>query len=166
MGGRQFPEPLEILINVDTIKGGTEEDIYTINDFNHYIGMKKIKRDSIPELKIMPYILAWMIFGGIITLFYRKVFMIYLGVIDACFVGIAGLFDYYKWLHNFGTDLDKSAPLFNPDTDFQPPLFACKDILNVTTCSWPHFGSYLLFISLALLLYIIYYEKKERKEKF
>ena len=164
MGGNQFPEPLVIKIWVDRITGATDYDLYTINDFNHYVGMKKIYPDSIPELKIMPYILAFMIFGAVITIFHRRLYMVYLGLINLILVGIAGMYDFYRWLHNFGTDMDTSAPLYSKDVDFQPPMIACKKILNVTTCSWPHIGAWILIASLAILVYIIYSERKSHEK--
>ncbi len=160
MTGRQFIEPLSIYIWVHKITGGADFDIYTINDFNHYIGMKKIKPDSIPELRYMPFVLAYMIGGALFTLLYRKLYMIILGIINIFLVGAAGLYDFYQWLHDYGTDLDKTAPLYDQSIDFQPPLFACKDILNVTTCSWPYFGAHFLFLSAGILIYIVWHERR------
>ncbi len=160
MTGRQFTEPLSLSIWVSKITGGTDVDIYTINDFNHYIGMKKIYPDAIPELRYMPFIIGYMILGAILTLFIRRLYMIVLGIINMCLVVTAGLYDFSLWLHNYGTELDTSAPLYDVAVDFQPPLFACKDILNVTTCSWPLWGSWFLFLSGCCLVYIIWYEYK------
>ena len=162
MGGRQFVEPLQIYIWVHTITGGTDVDLYTINDFNHYIGMQKIKAESIPELRYMPFVLAYMLLGGLVTLAHRKVYMIILGLVNLVLVGIVGLYDFWKWLHSYGTELDTTAPFYDKTVDFQPPIFACKDILNVTTCSWPHIGSIFLFISMGLLVYLVIYEKNKQ----
>ena len=162
MGGRQFVDPLQIYIWVNKITGGTDTDLYTINDFNHYIGMQKIKAESIPELRYMPFILAYMLLGGLITLVHRKIYMIILGLVNLILVGIVGLYDFYKWLHNYGTKLDTSAPFYDKTVDFQPPIFACKDILNVTTCSWPHIGSLFLFASIGILIYLVIYENKKQ----
>ena len=161
MGGRQFTEPLQIYIWAHKITGGTDVDLYTINDFNHYIGMQKIKPESIPELRYMPFILAYMLLGGLITLLHRKIYMIMLGLVNLVLVGLVGLYDFWGWLHSYGTDLDTSAPLYDKSVDFQPPVFACKDILNVTTCSWPHLGAIFLLVSMGLLLYVVLYEKKQ-----
>ena len=163
MGGNQFPEPLVIYIWAQKITGGTDYDLYTINDFNHYVGMKKIHPESIPELKYMPYILAFMIFGAVVTIFHNRLYMIYLGLINLLLVGAAGMFDFYRWLHDYGSDMDTTAPLYNKDVSFQPPLIACKKILNVTTCSWPNAGAYLLILSIGILGYIIYTENKKKK---
>lgn len=108
----------------------------------------------------MPFVLAYMIIGGILSLFYKKFFMILLGIFNTIVVGITGLYDFYAWLHDFGTDLDTRAPLYSKDVDFQPPIIACKEILNVTTCSWPYFGSIFLFITMGILCFIAYNELK------
>ena len=163
MGGNQFPEPLIVNIWVDKITGGTDYDLYTINDFNHYVGMKKLKPDSIPELKYMPYILAFMILGAVVTIFHNRLYMVWLGLVNLLLVGIAGMVDFYKWLYDYGTDMDTTAALYNKDVDFQPPLIACKKILNVTTCSWPNAGAFLLIFSIGILGYIIWSENKKKK---
>lgn len=163
MGGVQFTEPLKVYIWVNKITGGTDVDLYTINDFNHYVGMRKIQPDSIRELTYMPYLLAYMLAGALFTLWRRRVYLVVLGLLNLCLVGFAGIWDFWRWLHSFGTELDTTAPLYSKDVDFQPPMFACKDILNVTTCSWPHVGAIFLLASMLLLGYILYNEYQSAK---
>ena len=164
ISGSQFPDPLIMKIWVNKITGGAKGDLYTINDFNHYIGMKKIHQDSIPELRYMPFVLLYMLLGAIVSLFARRIFLIFLGIVNLCLVALVGFYDYWRWLHDYGTDLDTRAPLYSPDVDFQPPLLACKDILNVTTCSSPHFGTCMLLLCGILLSFLIYHEYSKRKE--
>ena len=164
MGGVQFTEPLKIYIWAHKITGGTDVDLYNINDFNHYIGMKKIDSKSIPELNYMPYILAYMILGALVTFFYKKMYLLLLGLCNLILVGLAGFYDFWIWLHDYGTNLDTRAPLYDKNVDFQPPLIGCKGILNIETCSWPHLGGIFLFTSLFLLGSLIFYEYKKYKK--
>ena len=160
MGGMQFMQPLSIYIWINKITGGTDVDLYTINDFNHYIGMKKIYPESIPELAYMPYILGYTLLGALVTLWHRRVYMLWLGLLNLFLVSFAGIWDFWRWLYNYGTDLDTKAPLYDKSVDFQPPIFACKEILNVTTCSWPHWGGVFLTLSISLLIFILFLEYK------
>jgi len=47
----QYPEGLGIRIWLDQISGMKPNDLQSINGLNHYIGMKVIDPESIPELK-------------------------------------------------------------------------------------------------------------------
>ena len=70
----QFPDGLYMHIWINKISGsGGEHIIQNINILNHYIGMKKIEPDSIPELTYFPYIVLTLCFIGIITVFGRLV---------------------------------------------------------------------------------------------
>ena len=64
----QYPEGLGLKIWLNKMSG----DLNTINGLNHYIGMKKIYPDAIPELKIMPYLIGLLIAGGFIVFIARK----------------------------------------------------------------------------------------------
>ena len=49
----QYPEGLGMQIWLNTITGIKPNDLDNINNLNHYIGMKRIVPESIPELRIM-----------------------------------------------------------------------------------------------------------------
>src|SRR5690349_7229114 len=59
----QYPEGLGLRIWVDRITGAGPNDLNSINNLNHYIGMHAIHPDDFPELRFMPWIL-----GGFIAL--------------------------------------------------------------------------------------------------
>ena len=50
----QYPDGIKMYIWVNKITGQDENTIQNINILNHYIGMKYIEPDSIPELKYFP----------------------------------------------------------------------------------------------------------------
>ncbi|MDF2776449.1 MAG: Nitrous-oxide reductase accessory protein NosL, partial [Geminicoccaceae bacterium] len=52
----QYPEGLGMVIRINTIQGLTEYDLDRINNLNHYIGMKAIDPEAIPELAVMPWL--------------------------------------------------------------------------------------------------------------
>src|SRR5690606_31572945 len=58
LGAPQYPEGLGLRILSHTVEGVAPNDLNSINVLNHYIGMKAIEPDAIPELRYMPWILA------------------------------------------------------------------------------------------------------------
>ena len=54
----QYPEGIGMHIWINTITGVKEHDLQNINGLNHYIGMKRIEPDAIPELRLMPFIVV------------------------------------------------------------------------------------------------------------
>ncbi|HNL02529.1 MAG TPA: hypothetical protein PKJ30_15555, partial [Leptospiraceae bacterium] len=74
LGAPQYPEGLSMYIWTSNISGGDEFDLQNINLLNHYIGMHEIAPDAIPELKYMPYVLGFMIFGAIMTVIIPRLF--------------------------------------------------------------------------------------------
>ena len=61
----QYPEGLGMNIRINTVEGATETDLKNINGLNHYIGMKAIDPQTIPELKFMPWIVGALILSGL-----------------------------------------------------------------------------------------------------
>lgn len=156
----QYPEGLSMYIWISNITGGEEYDLQNINLLNHYIGMKDITPEAIPELKFMPYVLAFMIFGALVTVAFPRLFMVLLGVVNTLIVAVVGLADFWRWEYDYGHNLKPDAAIQIPDMVYQPPLLACKEMLNITACSWPHGGVFLILIGLAILVWIIYEERK------
>jgi len=52
----QYPEGLGMFIWINKIVGEGPSTLQNINIMNHYIGMKAIEPDAIPEFSFMPYI--------------------------------------------------------------------------------------------------------------
>lgn len=159
----QYPEGLGLNINIHSIESMHPHNISTINDLNHYIGMKAINPDSVPALKIMPYAAIFLIVLGLITvIIHNRVFLISWLVV---FIGmaIAGFADFYKWEYDYGHHLDPHAAIKIPGMSFSPPLFGGKQLLNIHATSIPGIGGILLFISLLVGIYVVINEFRSRK---
>jgi len=154
----QYPEGMGMYIWVQKITGHSEFDLKNINLLNHYIGMSPIIEKSIPELQFMPWVLAYMICGALVTFFFSRLFMVFLGIGNFFLLGLAGFYDFWKWEYNYGHNLNPDAPISIPGMSYQPPLIGCKTLLNIEACSWPHVGTIFLFAAGAILLYIIFRE--------
>ncbi|MFK7771830.1 MAG: hypothetical protein AB8F94_06810, partial [Saprospiraceae bacterium] len=139
-------------IHIDKIGGDSPSVLQNINILNHYIGMKKIEPESIPELKYMPFIIMGLMALGLLAagVNHRS---FYLGwVILFGIIGIVGIYDFYLWEYDYGHSLDPKAPMKFPGASFQPPVFGTKHIINFVAKSFPHTGGYLAMVSAVLAM--------------
>lgn len=147
----QYPEGLGMLIRANDITGIRPNDLNNINNLNHYIGMKRIEPTSIPELRIMPYILAALMAFGLAAAAIGRRWMARAWVIAFVLVALVGLADFYRWEYDYGHDLDmENAIIKVPGMNYQPPLIGTKQLLNFRATSLPAAGGYILMGSIAL----------------
>ena len=147
----QYPEGLGMFIRVNDIVGVKPNDLNSINNLNHYIGMKRIEPDSITELRIMPFVVATLMVLGLGAVAVGRRWMGRAWVAVFAVVAIAGLADFYKWEYEYGHDLDfENAIIKVPGMNYQPPLIGSKQLLNFRATSIPAAGGYILIGSLAL----------------
>lgn len=159
----QYPEGLGMVIWIHRMTGEGPNDIQNVNLLNHYIGMRPIAPNEIPELRYMPWIL-----GGIVVLtaaiyWIPRVYMALLSVVAIAISALAGLGDFWKWEYDYGHYLNPDAPIRIEGMTYQPPLLACKQLMNITACSYPHVGSILIFAALGILIYILVQERSKAK---
>ena len=147
----QYPEGLGMLIRVNDIGGLKPNDLASINNLNHYIGMKRIEPDSITELRIMPFVVGALMVMGLAAAASGRRWMARAWVLVFAAVAIVGLADFYKWEYDYGHDLDfENAIIKVPGMNYQPPLIGTKQLLNFRATSLPAPGGYALVLSLTL----------------
>ena len=155
----QYPEGIGMLIRLNTIEGMKEHDLNNINSLNHYIGMKAIEPDAIPELKYMPWIVAALIAGGLtVAALGRRRLLVAWTAAFALFA-LAGLADFYRWGYDYGHNLDPDAIIVVPGMSYQPPVFGTKQLLNFQATSLPASGGVLAgiaFLAAAAALFLSY----------
>jgi len=161
----QYPEGLGIRIWLDKISGFKPNDLQSINGLNHYIGMKVIDPESIPELKIMPYIIVFMIIFGLFNAYIKNKKFVYAWIILFLILGAIGLYDFYMWEYDYGHQLNPNAPIKIPGMAYQPPLIGSKQLLNINAVSLPSIGAIIIFISLGITAFSIYYSSKSNKKE-
>jgi copper chaperone NosL len=155
----QFPGGLYLDIWINKLSGSSKHILQNINILNHYIGMKPVEPDSIPELKYFPYIVVGMSVLGVMTALIGRKY-VYLGwFLTLLLLGTLGVYDFYSWLYDYGRNLDPNAPIEVPGMVYQPPLFGRKDLLNFVAHSYPAMGAVFLAIS-AVLSFLAFYFKK------
>lgn len=136
----QYPEGIGMIIRLNTIEGMKEHDLRNINALNHYIGMKEIVPDAIPELKLMPWILAGLIVTGVVVALLGRRRLLVGWTALLVLLGMAGLADFYRWGYDYGHNLDPKAIIVVPGMSYQPPVIGTKQLLNFRATSLPHVG--------------------------
>jgi copper chaperone NosL len=149
----QYPDGVTMYIWINKIAGETPGTIQNINILNHYVGMKYIEPDAIPELTYFPYIIWAMSFLGLVAAVVNNKWGYLLWFVLFVAMSVIGIYDFYLWEYDYGHNLSDTAPIKIPGASFQPPVFGTKDILNFVAQSYPHTGGY--FAGLAGLLAFI-----------
>lgn len=157
----QYPEGLGMEIWINQVQGQHPGDLGKINNLNHYIGMKHIKPESIPELKIMPWIMrAVMMLGLVVAISGRRRFLA-AWLVVFLMVALAGLVDFYLWGYDYGHNLDmENAIIKVPGMTYQPPLIGSKKLLNFEAVSLPGFGGWAAIASVATGALVWFLEKR------
>lgn len=162
----QYPEGLNMKIWLNRISG----DFEIINGLNHYIGMKHIKQEMFPEFHYMGYVLAGLVAIGTLPVIVGKTRLLLVFVVVLCLAAGLGLFDFYRWGHDYGHDLDPKAAISVPGMSYQPPIIGYKSLLNFVAYSGPEKGGWILIGSgtaatLLLVLEILRGRKAKRNRR-
>jgi copper chaperone NosL len=117
--------------------------------------MKKIIPEAIPELKIMPFLIGFLILFGLVAAFLKKKSLVMVWISTIVMMMIIGLYDFYIWGYDYGHDLNPEAPIKIPGMVYQPPLIGSKQLLNMNSVSLPDIGAYLIGISLLIGVFVL-----------
>lgn len=158
----QYPEGIGLEIWINKITGQKPNDLENINGLNHYIGMKRIEPDDIAELKIMPFIIVFMVLFGIVSALLGKRVLIYSWIILFILLAAIGLYDFYMWEYDYGHNLNPQAAIKIPGMAYQPPLIGSKMLLNFNAISMPDISFYILAIVVTLAMVSLIMDKKLR----
>jgi hypothetical protein len=148
----QYPEGLGLRILIDGIVGRGPNDLNSINNLNHYIGMQRIEPDAIAELRYMPWIVAGLIALGLATAAIGWRGVLYAWLLALVAAATAGLVDFWRWGYDYGHNLDPGAAIQVPGMSYQPPLIGPKTLLNFRAESWPDLGGIVAFAVVATAL--------------
>ena len=160
----QYPEGIGFEIWLNKITGQKPHDLENINGLNHYIGMKEIVPDAIPELKIMPFIIIFLILFGLISGISGKRSLVYIWIVLFFVIAAVGLYDFYMWEYDYGHNLNPQAAIKIPGMAYQPPLIGSKMLLNFNAISMPHIGSWILVATVVLAVVALIIDRKIKKK--
>jgi len=151
LGAPQYPEGLGLRIHAHTVRGIGPNDLQNINGLNHYIGMKPIHPESIPELRFMPWLIGLLAATGALIAWRGTRRLLTVWLVSFALLGALGLWDFWRWEHDYGHNLDmETAIIIVPDMTYQPPLFGTKQLLNFTATAWPGAGAVALGVAFVL----------------
>ena len=161
----QYPDGVTMYIWINKIGGETPAVLQNINILNHYVGMKYIEPDSIPELKYFPFIVVGLsVLGLLAALINRKnVFLAWVIVVVA--LAALGIYDFYLWEYDYGHNLSDTAPIKVPGASYQPPVLGTKNILNFIAQSYPHSGGLAAGVSIVLGLCAYLFKRKSQQHE-
>ncbi len=161
----QYPEGLGLRILVDGIVGRGPNDLNSINNLNHYIGMQRIEPDAIAELRYMPWIVAGLIALGLAAAAIGRRWVLYAWLLALIAAATAGLVDFWRWGYDYGHNLDPGAAIQVPSMSYQPPLIGPKTLLNFRAESWPDLGGIVAFAVVATALAIAVREFRRARRR-
>lgn len=149
----QYPEGLGLNIRINNVEGATDTDLNNINGLNHYIGMKRIDPEAIPELRFMPWIVGVLILSGLGVAIVARRKILYAWLAGFLALGGIGLVDFWRWEYDYGHNLDAATAIIKiPGMSYQPPLLGTKQLLNFQAVSLPAAGGILAGLAFVLAL--------------
>ncbi len=159
----QYPEGLGLYIGVSRIAGEKPQDLSSINNLNHYIGMKVITPEDIPELRFMPWVVAGLIIGGLAAAASGRRGLLTAWVVVFAAGAAGGLVDFYRWGYDYGHNLAEDAIIKIPGMSYQPPLIGGKQLLNFHATSWPAAGGWVAIGALLLGVVLVIRERRSAR---
>ena len=141
MDAPQYPEGLNLYIFANKIGG----DVDIINGLNHYIGMKTLHADEFIEFTVLPYILGFFGILALLAAFIKSKKFVYFVLVLFIIFGVLSMYDFWRWLYDYGHNLDPNAAIIVPGMAYQPPMLGFKQLLNFGVYSIPDIGGWLMF---------------------
>ncbi|MGA9211268.1 hypothetical protein [Kaistella sp.] len=156
----QYPEGLAMFIHADKVSG----EYSIINGLNHYIGMKEIHADEFWEFKILPFALGFFALLCFTAAFLksRKILNILTGIY--LLFGVGFVFDFWRWLYDYGHNLNPHAAIIVPGMSYQPPLIGYKQLLNFEVWSYPNLGGAIMIAAGVILIILAFMENRIAKK--
>ena len=138
--------------DIHEIDGGLRE----INILNHYIGMREIKTEEMPEFKWIPAGFGLASLLLFLSIFIRKKGLIIGTMVYFALVSMAGVANLLYRLYSFGHDLDPQAPI--KVEPFMPGICGENELAQFATYSYFEWGTYLPVIGFLLGLVVLFFD--------
>ena len=156
----QYPEGLAMYIHSNKVSGEYE----IINGLNHYIGMKEIHADEFWEFKILPFALGFFALMCFLAAFLNRRKLLYAVTAIFLLFGVGFVFDFWRWLYDYGHNLNPHAAIIVPGMSYQPPLLGYKQLLNFEVWSYPNIGGGIMIATGVILFILAIVEFKNAKK--
>ena len=153
----QYPEGMVLYIGgTEGVSGGDDgNDLYKINELNHYVGMAQIHPGDFWEFTVLPILLCAFAVLFLVAAIMKSKKLSIASLISFGIFGILGFVDFYHWTYVYGHNLSPVAPIKVPGMAYQPPIIGEKQLLNFDALSQPDLGGYLLVAAGLLLAFVV-----------
>lgn len=126
----QYPDGLSLWFYGGRVEGPVRE----VNGLNHYIGMRPIELEIVPELAVWPLAILALGFALAVAITWRG-WIGRLALIGLWAAPVLILADIQRWLITFGTTLDRTSALrLEP---FVPLVIGPNSVWNFTVWTYP-----------------------------
>ena len=78
--------------------------------------------------------------------------------------GIGFVFDFWRWLYDYGHNLNPHAAIIVPGMTYQPPLIGYKQLLNFEVWSYPNIGGGIMIATGVILIILAIMEYRMAKK--
>jgi len=158
----QYEEGLRLTIYSYKLLGGNEgQDLFEINNLNHYIGMKPLEQSDFVEMKWMPFALGLFALLALRAAAHGRMSQAIDLLVVFLYFGLFSFGLFYYRMYTYGHELDPTAPMtIEP---FTPTLVGQNQIANFVQYSYPHTGGVLMVLIPVLLLGAIWFSRKSRQ---
>lgn len=147
----QYPEGLHMDIFARSLAG----DIQNINILNHYVGMKPLSVDVFSEFRWMTPTLGALGLTILLAGLWGKRWGGACGWLALYAFDGFMLWDLFRWMYDWGHDLDPRAAMSLPP--FTPPVLGFEQVANFTIFSFPSFGGSLIVVASLMGLYALWH---------
>jgi copper chaperone NosL len=142
----QYPAGLDLVAYGTHMEG----DLREINRLNHYVGIREIEPDAIPELRLFPFAIGAILVGLAAAAFLARTRGLRLAVAAVLWaVPLGMLADLQWWLYRYGHDLDPMAAIRLPE--FTPKVVGSTQVMNFYSETMVASGFWLM-VAAALLV--------------
>lgn len=146
----QYPEGLRMVVYPGHITG----DLREINALNRYIGMTPITDSFFTELAFLPIAFASVAAVAVVAVFVRRRWVALVPLLMMASVAAFGFWTMTRRLHQFGHDLDPTAPI--TIAPFTPPMVGLNQIAQFATYSYFSWGTFLPLIAGVLVALVLW----------
>lgn len=143
----QYSDGLGMFIGLRDIWGHTPHDLQNINILNHYIGMKAIVPADVDVLTIMPWVVGGLLVSAFLVAALRRRWLVGAWLVAFVVLGSAGMYEFWSWNYDYGTNLSPDAPLKVPGMTYIPPIIGTATLLTIEASSWPSWGTLMITLS-------------------
>jgi len=141
----QYPEGLRLVVWSGTIAGDQPHVLKSVNNLNHYIGMKPIEPEKILDFKWIPIAIGVLGLLALVCVAAGRRTLVAAWLVLMIVLAAAVMIEFYRWTYDYGHNLDQENAIIKiPGMVYQPPVLGYRKIANFEVWSYPTQGSWVV----------------------